>query len=193
MGENLQDHLEFYFQVECREPITLYSAMSPLAKAWIAMRWLLRHDGPGATNHFETGGFIRSRAGVHYPDLQYHFLPLAVTYDGKSLARGHGFQAHIGPMRSQSRGWVRLASADPAEAPRIRFNYMSHPDDWTAMRAAVRLTREIFAQPAFDRYRGREIQPGDAGPDGCRDRRLRARKSRERLSSVRYLPDGAGG
>jgi choline dehydrogenase len=122
----LQDHLEFYFQVECREPITLYSAMSPLAKAWIGMRWLLRHDGPGATNHFETGGFVRSRAGVHYPDLQYHFLPLAVTYDG------------------------------------IRFNYMSHSDDWTAMRAAVRLTREIFAQPAFDRYRGREIQPGDA-------------------------------
>jgi choline dehydrogenase len=162
VGENLQDHLEFYFQIECREPITLYSAMGPLAKAWIGMRWLLRHDGRGATNHFETGGFIRSRAGVRYPDLQYHFLPLAVAYDGKSLLRGHGFQAHIGPMRSQSRGWVRLASADPAEAPRIRFNYMSHPDDWIAMRAAVRLTREIFAQPAFNRYRGREIQPGDA-------------------------------
>ena len=161
VGENLQDHLEFYFQVECREPITLYSAMSPLAKMWISMRWLLRHDGLGATNHFETGGFVRSRTGVRYPDLQYHFLPLAVTYDGKSLAAGHGFQAHIGPMRSPSRGWVRLASADPAETPRIRFSYMSHPDDWTAMRAAVRLTREIFAQPAFDRYRGREIQPGD--------------------------------
>jgi choline dehydrogenase len=162
VGENLQDHLEFYFQVECREPITLYSAMRPLARAWIGMRWLLRHDGLGATNHFETGGFVRSRAGVPYPDLQYHFLPLAVSYDGKSQAPGHGFQAHIGPMRSPSRGWVRLASADPAAAPRIRFNYMSHPDDWTAMRAAVRLTREIFAQPAFDRYRGRELQPGDA-------------------------------
>ncbi len=161
VGENLQDHLEFYFQVECREPITLYSAMRPLARAWIGMRWLLHHDGLGATNHFETGGFVRSRAGVPHPDLQYHFLPLAVSYDGKSLAPGHGFQAHIGPMRSQSRGWVRLASVDPAAAPRIRFNYMSHPDDWTAMRAAVRLTREIFAQPAFDRYRGQEIQPGD--------------------------------
>jgi choline dehydrogenase len=161
VGENLQDHLEFYFQVECRQPITLYSAMRPLARAWIGMRWVLRHDGLGATNHFETGGFVRSRAGVPYPDLQYHFLPLAVSYDGKSLAPGHGFQAHIGPMRSQSRGWVRLASADPPAAPRIRFNYMSHPDDWTAMRAAVRLTREIFAQPAFDRYRGQEIQPGD--------------------------------
>jgi choline dehydrogenase len=127
VGENLQDHLEFYFQVECREPITLYSAMSPLAKAWIGMRWLLRHDGPGATNHFETGGFIRSRAGMQYPDLQYHFLPLAVSYDGKSLAPGHGFQAHIGPMRSPRRGWVRLASADPAEAPRIRFNLHERP------------------------------------------------------------------
>ncbi|MBV8119029.1 MAG: choline dehydrogenase [Alphaproteobacteria bacterium] len=162
VGENLQDHLEFYFQVECREPVTLYSAMNPVTKAWIAMRWLLRRDGLGATNHFESCGFVRSRPGVQYPDLQYHFVPLAVAYDGKSLVRGHGFQAHVGPMRSHSRGGVRLASADPTEAPLIRFNYMSHPDDWTDMRAAVRLTREIFAQPAFDRYRGREIQPGSA-------------------------------
>jgi choline dehydrogenase-like flavoprotein len=115
---------------------------------------LLRHDGLGATNHFESGGFVRSRSGVPYPDLQYHFLPLAVRYDGRLPASGHGFQAHVGPLRSPSRGWVRLASADPAAAPRIRFNYMSHPDDWTDMRAAVRLTREIFAQSAFDRYRG---------------------------------------
>ncbi len=162
VGENLQDHLEFYFQVECREPITLYSVMNPLAKAGIGLRWLLRHDGLGATNHFESCGFIRSRAGVRYPDIQYHFLPLAVTYDGKSLASGHGFQAHVGPMRSKSRGWVRLASADPLDKPRIRFNYMSHDDDWAEMRACVRLTREIFAQPAFARYRGREIQPGEA-------------------------------
>ncbi len=160
VGENLQDHLEFYFQVECREKMTLYSAMNPLAKAAIGARWLLRHDGLGATNHFESCGFIRSRAGVRYPDIQYHFLPLAVSYDGKSLAKGHGFQAHVGPMRSKSRGWVRLAAPDPAAKPRIRFNYMSHPDDWAEMRACVRLTREIFAQPAFDRWRGREIQPG---------------------------------
>jgi choline dehydrogenase len=160
VGENLQDHLEFYFQVECREPVTLFSLMHPLAKARIGARWLLRRDGPGATNHFESCGFIRSRPGIRYPDIQYHFLPLAVSYDGKSLAREHGFQAHVGPMRSKSRGWVRLASADPRAKPRIRFNYMSHPDDWTEMRACVRLTREIFAQPAFDRYRGREIQPG---------------------------------
>lgn len=160
VGENLQDHLEFYFQVECKEPITLYSAQNPVAKALIGARWLLRHDGLGATNHFETCGFIRSRAGVRAPDIQYHFLPLAVTYDGKSLAQGHGFQAHVGPMRSKSRGSVRLASSSPHDKPRIQFNYMSHPDDWTEMRACVRLTREIFAQAAFDRYRGREIQPG---------------------------------
>ena len=160
VGENLQDHLEFYFQVACLEPITLYSAMNPMAKLWIGMRWLVFKDGLGATNHFETCGFIRSRAGIRYPDIQYHFLPMAVSYDGSSLAREHGFQAHVGPMRSKSRGWVRLASKDPAAKPRIQFNYLSHPDDLPEMRACVRLTRELFAQPAFDRYRGRELQPG---------------------------------
>ena len=165
VGENLQDHLEFYFQVASLQPVTLYSVMNPLAKAWIGARWLLFKDGLGATNHFESCGFIRSRAGIRYPDIQYHFLPLAVTYDGQSLAKQHGFQAHVGPMRSKSRGWVRLASPDPAAKPRIRFNYMSHPDDWTEMRACVRLTREIFAQAPFDPYRGEELQPGAAAID----------------------------
>ena len=160
VGENLQDHLEFYFQVACKEPITLYSSINWWNRALIGARWLLRKDGLGASNHFETCGFIRSRAGVPYPDIQYHFLPMAVAYDGSTLAQEHGFQAHVGPMRSKSRGWVRLASTDPFEKPRIRFNYLSEPDDWIEMRACVRLTREIFAQPAFDRYRGREIQPG---------------------------------
>ncbi len=162
VGENLQDHLEFYFQVAVTEPITLFSSMNPLGKAAIGARWLLRHDGLGATNHFESCGFIRSRAGIEYPDIQYHFLPLAVRYDGRAVAAGHSMQAHVGPMRSKSRGWVRLRSADPAAKPRILFNYMSHPDDWAEMRACVRLTREIFAQPAFDPYRGEEIQPGAA-------------------------------
>ncbi|MGB6307585.1 MAG: choline dehydrogenase [Steroidobacteraceae bacterium] len=161
VGENLQDHLEFYFQVACKEPITLYSSINPWSRALIGMRWLLRKDGLGATNHFETCGFIRSRPGVPYPDIQYHFLPMAVAYDGSTLAQEHGFQAHVGPMRTKSRGWVRLASADPHDKPRILFNYLSQPDDWAEMRACVRLTREIFAQPAFDRYRGREIQPGE--------------------------------
>jgi choline dehydrogenase len=160
VGENLQDHLEFYFQIASKLPVTLYSAMNPLAKLWIGARWVLLKDGLGATNHFESCGFIRSGAGIRYPDIQYHFLPLAVTYDGQSMAKQHGFQAHVGPMRSRSRGWVRLRSPDPAAKPEIRFNYMSHPDDWAEMRACVRLTREIFAQAPFDPYRGEELQPG---------------------------------
>ena len=162
VGENLQDHLEFYFQVACREPVSLYSSLSPFSRLQIGVRWLLRHDGLGASNHFETGGFIRSRAGIRYPNLQYHFLPMAVSYDGSTLAQEHGFQAHIGPMRSQSRGWVRLRSPRIEDHPRIFFNYMSQPEDWEEMRACVRLTRELFAQSAFDRYRGREMQPGAA-------------------------------
>ena len=160
VGENLQDHLEFYFQMRCTQPVTLYRVMNPWAKAAIGTRWLLTKDGLGATNHFESCGFIRSRAGVETPDIQYHFLPLAVTYDGSALADGHGFQAHVGPMHSKSRGRITLASADPAAPPRIEFRYMSHPDDWVEMRACVRLTREIFAQAAFGPFRGEELQPG---------------------------------
>ena len=160
VGANLQDHLEFYFQMACTQPITLYSSMNPLAKALIGLRWLLRRDGLGATNHFESCGFIRSRAGIRYPDIQYHFLPMAVAYDGSAMASEHGFQAHVGPMRSRSRGTVKLLSPDPRAKPEIRFNYMSQPDDWVEMRACVRLTREIFQQPAFAPYRGREIAPG---------------------------------
>ena len=160
VGENLQDHLEFYFQMECRQPVTLFSVMNPLAKGAIGARWLLTKGGLGATNHFESCGFIRSRAGIRYPDIQFHFLPLAVAYDGSTMAEGHGFQAHVGPMRSKSRGHVRLRTADPADKPILRFNYMSHPDDWTEMRACVRLTREIFAQPALAPFAGRELQPG---------------------------------
>ncbi|MGH8249420.1 MAG: choline dehydrogenase [Steroidobacteraceae bacterium] len=160
VGENLQDHLEFYFQVACTQPVTLYSSMGLFARGLIGARWLLFKDGLGVTNHFETGAFIRSGAGVPYPDIQFHFLPLAVAYDGSSLAQEHGFQAHVGPMRPKSRGRVRLGSPDPLAHPKTLFNYLTHPDDMAEMRACVRLTREIFAQPAFDPYRGREIQPG---------------------------------
>ena len=161
VGENLQDHLEFYFQVACTQPITLFSSMGWFQRALIGARWLISKDGLGATNHFETGGFIRSRAGMPFPDIQFHFLPLAVTYDGSSLAKEHGFQAHVGPMRSKSRGFVRLVSSDANDKPKILFNYLRHHDDMVEMRACVRLTREIFAQRAFDPYRGREIQPGE--------------------------------
>jgi choline dehydrogenase len=160
VGENLQDHLEFYFQMACTQPITLYSQTGAFRKALIGMRWLLTKGGLGASNQFEAGGFIRSRAGIRYPNIQYHFLPMAVSYDGSSLAQEHGFQAHVGPMRSQSRGWVRLASADPITHPKVFFDYLSQAEDWEEMRACLRLTREVFAQPAFAPYRGREIQPG---------------------------------
>ena len=160
VGANLTDHLEVYFQVASKQPITLYSSLKPLPKAMIGARWLLRRDGLGATNHFESCAFIRSRPGVRWPDLQYHFLPAAISYNGKDLATQHGFQVHVGPMRSKSRGSVLLASKDPREKPLLRFNYMSHPDDWTEFRAAIRLTREIFAQPAFAPFAGEEIEPG---------------------------------
>ncbi|MFM9853071.1 MAG: choline dehydrogenase [Sphingomonadaceae bacterium] len=160
VGANLQDHLEFYFQVACTKPVTLYGKANWLGKAMIGAQWLFLRSGIGASNQFESCGFIRSRAGIKYPDIQYHFFPMAINYDGSSLATEHGFQAHVGPMRSKSRGSVTLKSANPHDKPKILFNYMSHPDDWAEMRACVRLTREIFEQPAFARWRGREIQPG---------------------------------
>ncbi|OJU18084.1 MAG: choline dehydrogenase, partial [Sphingomonas sp. 66-10] len=160
VGANLQDHLEFYFQMACTRPVTLYGHANLFGKAMIGLQWLLTKKGLGASNHFESCGFIRSRAGVKYPDIQYHFFPMAINYDGSSLATEHGFQAHVGSMRSKSRGTVSLRSANPHDKPLIRFNYMSHPDDWEEMRACVRLTREIFQQPAFAPWRGREIQPG---------------------------------
>ena len=186
VGENLQDHLEIYVQQESREPITLYSALNPVAKVKIGLEWYLRKTGLGATNHFETGGFIRSRAGVRHPDLQYHFLPMAVRYDGRNPSDRHGYQAHVGPMRSKSRGKMRLASADPAAHPLIDPRYMSHPEDWEEMRAAVRLTREIFAQPAFDRFRGKELAPG---PDVRTDAEIDAWVAANCESA--YHPSGA--
>lgn len=160
VGRNLQDHLELYIQQEATQPITLYSVLNPFSKALIGAQWLFFKTGLGATNHFEAAAFVRSRAGVDYPDIQYHFLPAAVRYDGKAAAKSHGFQAHVGPMRSKSRGTVTLRSPDPWAKPEIRFNYMSHEDDWTDFRHCIRLTREIFGQPAFDAYRGKELSPG---------------------------------
>ena len=160
VGQNLQDHLEVYIQQECTQPITLYSKLNLFSKARIGAEWLFFKTGDGATNHFESAAFVRSKAGVEYPDIQYHFLPVAIRYDGKAAAQSHGFQAHVGPMRSKSRGSVTLRSANPREKPVIKFNYMSHEDDWADFRHCVRLTREIFGQAAFDPYRGAEIQPG---------------------------------
>ena len=162
VGQNLQDHLELYIQQECLEPITLYSKLNWFSKALIGAQWLFTKTGDGATNHFESAAFLRSRAGVAYPDIQYHFLPVAIRYDGTAPAKSHGFQAHVGPMRSRSRGEIRLKSLDPTAAPSIQFNYMSHDQDWADFRHCIRLTREIFGQAAFDPYRGAEIAPGAA-------------------------------
>jgi len=155
-----QDHLELYFQVECKQPITLYSKLNLFSKAMIGARWLFLKSGLGASNHFESAAFIRSAAGVDYPDIQYHFLPVAIRYDGKSAASGHGFQMHVGPMRSDSRGSVTLSSADPAEPPEILFNYMSTEKDWRDFRQCMRLTRELLQQDAFKPFAGDEIAPG---------------------------------
>ncbi|MBA4205219.1 MULTISPECIES: choline dehydrogenase [Pannonibacter] len=160
VGANLQDHLELYLQQACTQPITLYKHWNLVSKALIGAQWLFTGTGLGASNQFEACAFIRSKAGIDYPDIQFHFIPFAVRYDGKAAAEGHGFQAHVGPMRSKSRGEVRLRSGDPLDKPSIRFNYMSHADDWADFRACIRLTREIFGQEAFTPFRGKEIQPG---------------------------------
>ena len=160
VGANLQDHLEIYMQYASLQPITLFKYWNLWGKALVGAQWLLTGKGLGASNQFESAAFIRSDKGIPYPDIQYHFLPIAVRYDGKAAAEGHGFQAHVGPMRSKSRGTVTLASADPKAAPLIRFNYMSHPDDWAEFRKCVRLTREIFGQEAFRPFVKHEIQPG---------------------------------
>lgn len=162
VGQNLQDHLELYIQVACKKPISLAKYWNLWGKAYVGARWLLTRKGPGASNQFESAGFIRSAAGIPYPDIQFHFLPIAVRYDGKRATKGHGFQAHVGPMRSLSRGEITLRDAAPKTAPKILFNYMSHPEDWQEFRTAVRLTRELFAQEAFGPYYDYEIQPGSA-------------------------------
>ncbi|MEP0519286.1 MAG: choline dehydrogenase [Hyphomicrobiales bacterium] len=160
VGQNLQDHLELYLQMASSQPITLYKYWNLWGKALIGAQWLFTKTGLGASNQFESAAFIRSKAGVEYPDIQYHFLPIAVRYDGQTAAEGHGFQAHVGPMRSASRGAVTLTSNNPDDAPKIKFNYMSHESDWEDFRTCISLTREIFGQNAFKPYVKHEIQPG---------------------------------
>ena len=160
VGANLQDHLEIYMQFAAAQPVTLYKYWNLWGKAMVGAQWLFTKTGLGASNQFEACAFIRTREGIEYPDIEYHFLPIAVRYDGKAAAGGHGFQVHVGPMRSKSRGSVSLRSSNPMDAPKILFNYMSHPDDWDEFRRCIRLTREIFDQPAMKPYVKSEIQPG---------------------------------
>ncbi|MGF1682492.1 choline dehydrogenase [Photobacterium minamisatsumaniensis] len=160
VGENLQDHLEVYFQYACKQPITLNSKLGLISKGLIGTRWILQKDGLGATNHFESCAFIRSRAGLKWPNIQYHFLPAAMRYDGQAAFDGHGFQVHVGPNKPHSRGRIWVTSPDPHQKPNIEFNYISTDQDKQDWRDCIRLTREILAQPAMDEYRGEEIQPG---------------------------------
>ncbi|MFT6153716.1 MAG: choline dehydrogenase [Crocinitomicaceae bacterium] len=161
VGKNLQDHLEFYFQYKCKQAITLNGKLDWLSKGLIGIEWIVNKSGLGATNHFESCAFIRSNADVDWPDIQYHFLPAAVRYDGKSAFDGHGFQVHVGHNKPKSRGAVSIQSADPTVPPKIQFNYLQHPDDIEGFRACVRLTRDIISQDAFNEYQNGEIQPGE--------------------------------
>jgi len=160
VGKNLQDHLEVYFQFWCKKPVSLNSKLGLFSKGIIGAEWLLTKKGLGATNHFESCAFIRSSNGLKAPDIQYHFLPAAMRYDGTPSISGHGFQVHVGPNKPKSRGRVKITSADTAASPSILFNYLAADEDRDAWRRCIRLTREIINQPAMDSYRGEEIQPG---------------------------------
>ena len=161
VGANLMDHMEFYFQQVATKPVSLYSWLPWFWQGVAGAQWLFARSGLGTSNQFESCAFVRSAPGVKQPDIQFHFLPVAISYDGKAAAKSHGFQVHVGYNHSKSRGAVTLRSPDPMADPVIKFNYMSHEEDWVKFRHCVRLTREIFSQKAFDPFRGPEIQPGE--------------------------------
>jgi choline dehydrogenase len=160
VGENLQDHLEVYVQHASTQPVSVQPALKKWRRPEIGARWLFLRSGPGATNHFEAGGFLRSNDDVAYPNVMFHFLPLAIRYDGSQPAAKHGYQVHVGPMYSDVRGSVKITSADPRQHPALRFNYLSTPNDRREWVEAIRLARSILEQPAFAAYDGGEISPG---------------------------------
>ena len=160
VGENMQDHLEVYVQYACSKPVSMQPALKWWNRPWIGFQWLFFRKGPAATNHFEAGGFIRSNEEVAYPNTMFHFLPLAIRYDGSSPSGGHGYQVHVGPMYSNSRGWVKIKSADPTVHPRLQFNYLSTDQDRREWVEAIHCTRRIMNQPAFDEFNDGEISPG---------------------------------
>jgi choline dehydrogenase len=160
VGENLQDHLEVFIQHACTQPVSVAPALKWRNRPWVGLEWLLFRKGPGATNHFEAGGFVRGNEDVAYPNLMFHFLPIAVRYDGSMPAGGHGYQVHIGPMYSDARGSVKITSTDPRVHPALRFNYLSTAQDRREWVEAIRVARHILGQPAFDAFNGGEISPG---------------------------------
>ncbi len=190
VGQNLQDHLEVYFQYHCQKPITLNGKLDWFSKGLIGAEWILTRKGLGATNHFESCAFIRSRAGLKWPNIQYHFLPAAMRYDGQAAFDGHGFQVHVGPNKPESRGRVEIVSANPLDKPKIQFNYLSTERDRQDWRDCIRLTREILAQPAMDEFRGEEIQPGiNVATDAEIDQWVKE-KRRERVSPFMLMQNG---
>jgi choline dehydrogenase len=162
VGENLQDHLEVYVQYSCTQPVSVQPALKKWKRPFIGAQWLFFRSGPGASNHFEAGGFVRSNDDVAYPNLMFHFLPVAIRYDGTSPAGEHGYQVHVGPMYSDARGSVKITSTDPRIHPALRFNYLSTDQDRREWLEAVRVARRILSQPAFDPFNGGEISPGPA-------------------------------
>jgi choline dehydrogenase len=160
VGEYLQDHLEVYIQYRSLKPVSMQPALANWRKPWIGFQWLFLRRGPGATNHFEGGGFVRSNPDVAYPNLMFHFLPLSIRYDGSGPKGGHGYQVHVGPMYSDARGSVKITSTDPRRHPALRFNYLSTDQDRREWIEAVRVARAILAQPAMDEFNGGETSPG---------------------------------
>ena len=192
VGENLQDHLEVYVQYACSQPVTMQPALEKRRAPWIGFQWLFLRKGPAATNHFEAGGFIRSNDDVAYPNLMYHFLPLAIRYDGTKPEGGHGYQVHVGPMYSDARGSIRIRSADPAAKPALRFNYLSTDQDRREWVEAIRRTREIMEEPALAPFNAGETSPGPGVRDRRGDPRLGARRRRDRAAPLVHVPDGRG-
>lgn len=162
VGENLQDHLEVYVQYACKKPVSMYPAMQWYNKPLVGYQWLFQRKGAGATNHFEAGGFIRSNEEVAYPNIQFHFLPVAVRYDGSSPAGGHGYQVHVGPMYSDAKGSVKIKSSNPRQYPALKFNYLSTDQDRREWVEAIRCARKIMNQPAFEPFNGGEVSPGSS-------------------------------
>ena len=166
VGQNLQDHLEIYIQYACKKPVSVYHSTKWYKQPFVGLEWYLAKSGDGATNHFEAGAFLKSSEEKPFPDLQYHFLPIAMDYDGKDQYQGHGFQAHVGPMKPKSRGQVTLKSTNPLDSPRVVFNYAEEEEDREVMRRGIRIARDIISQRAFDEFRGEELRPG---PDSDSD------------------------
>ena len=190
VGENLQDHLEVYVQYGSKLPVSVAPALKWRKRPGVALRWALSRSGPGATNHFEAGGFVRSNDTVRYPNLMFHFLPIAVRYDGSAPAGGHGYQVHIGPMYSDSRGTVKLTLDSPFDKPALRFNYLSTPTDRAEWTEAIAIARRILSQPAFDEFNAGELSPGPSVVRGEGGPRLGGAGRGDGAAPVLHVRDG---